>query len=247
MKLALILTISVPLVASFQTGGISSQRRPATTTRLMSSTSSTTRHDFIVSSAATIIAGCVLSPQHAAARGRATLEQSYERYVPRIKAGGEFYGRDLKNLVGANDWSGIKKALADVPERTKEDLMKSDAGVAARARQAGGFSDARVLTAADLYAGSFSDNSITPKTKKMKAAIATVRTSVEGMQSVARQALGEEGGGGLFGLGKSKPNEVELEKKLREYYVAGGNAWNEYILAANDDLALKFDRLPFIK
>jgi hypothetical protein len=200
-----------------------------------------------VSAAAALTAGSFLPPQSALARGRATLEQSYERYVPRIKAGGEFYGKELKSLVGASDWTGIKKALADVPDRTKEDLSKPDAGVAERARQAGGFSDARVLTAADLFASAFSDNSITPKTKKMKAAVETVRTSVQGMQSVARQALGEEGGGGFFGLGKSKPNEAELKKKLREYYVAGGNAWNEYILAANEDLALKFDKLPFIR
>jgi hypothetical protein len=192
-------------------------------------------------------AGLLAQQQPASARGRATLELSYERYYPRIKAGGEFYGKELRSLVATNDWTGIKNALAEVPDRTKADLNKPDAGVAARARQAGGFSDARVLTAADLYAGAFSDNSISPKTKKMKASIEKVRAAVQGMNSVAKQALGEEGGGGFFGLGQKKPNETELKKNLRDYYVMGGNAWNEYIVAANDDLALKFDRFPILK
>jgi hypothetical protein len=233
MKLAIFAASFLPLALSFQSRTVSIHPRASLVSAVGATT---TRHDFLVSTVATLTVGCLLSPEQALARGRATLELSYERYAPRIRAGGEFYGKELKNLVGASDWSGIK-----------EDLRKPDAGVAERARQAGGFSDARVLTACDLLAGSFSDNSITAKTKKMKAAIQTVRSSVEGMESVARQALGEEGGGGFLGLGKSKPNEAELKKQLREYYVIGGNAWNEYVLAANEDLALKFDRLPFIK
>lgn len=85
----------------------------------------------------------------AIARGRATLEQSYERYYPRIKTGGEFYNTELRKLVQSSDWAGIKDALADPPKRKKEDLRKPDAGVAERARQAGGFSDARVLVAGE--------------------------------------------------------------------------------------------------
>ena len=239
MKIALLAASVLPLTVAFQTTGTS---RPSTERPL----STSTRQDFLVSCVATA-AGCLIMPDMAWARGRATLEQSYERYVPRIRAGGEFYGKELRQLVGANDWNGIKAALADVPDRTKEDLSKPDAGVAERARKAGGFSQNRVLNAADLYAAAFSDNSLSTKTKKMKAAVEKVRTAVEGMESVAKQALGEDGGGGFFGLGKSKPNEAELKKKLREYYVEGGNAWNEYILAANDDLALKFDKLAFIK
>lgn len=246
MKISFLCGALLPTVAAFSHGSskVSSNAMASKHTPTM-----VTRHDFMVSASAALTAGTLLTflPDAALARGRATLEQSYERYVPRIKAGGEFYGKELRSLVGASDWAGIKKALADVPERTKEDLSKPDAGVAERARQAGGFSDARVLTAADLFAGAFSDNSISAKTKRMKTAIEKVRASVQGMQSVARQALGEEGGGGFFGLGKSKPNEAELKKKLREYYIDGGNAWNEYILATNDDLALKFDKLPFIR
>jgi hypothetical protein len=190
-------------------------------------------------------AASLLFQEPAFARGRATLEQSYQRYSPRVISGGNFYGSELKNLVAKNDWEGIKNSLLEPPERTKKDLQKPDAGVAERARLAGGFSDARVLTAADLYAGAFSDSSVSAKTKKMQADIQKVRAAVQGMQGVAKQGLGEESGG-LFGLGGKKLSEAELSKQMKEYYTAGGNAWNEYVLAANDGLALKFDRFPFI-
>jgi hypothetical protein len=186
--------------------------------------------------------------QPAVARGRATLERSYERYAPRIRAGGTFYNTDLKQLVGKNDWEGVKNALQEPPERRKEDLQKSDAGVAARARQAGGFSDACVLVAADLFAGAFSDNSITSKTKTMQAKVEKLREVVQEMQKTARVALGEEKvGGGLFGLSAKKPSDAELAKTMRALYVAGGNIWNEYVYAANDDLALQFDRFDFVR
>lgn len=210
--------------------------------------SSSSRKEFFKQVVGTVAAGAtgLLNIEPASARGRATLEQSYERYVPRIKAGGDFYGTDFRKLVERADWAGIKNALQDVPERKKEDLSKPDSGVAERARQAGKFSDARVLTAMDLFAGSFSDNSVSAKTKKMKACVETLRSSVEGMQATARLALGEEKSGGFFGLGSKKTPEAELLKALRQYYVQGGNAYNEYVFAANDELALKFDKLSFI-
>jgi hypothetical protein len=215
-----------------------------------SSSSPPSRKEFfkrVAGAAAAAGATGLLNNEPASARGRATLEQTYQRYVPRIKAGGDFYGTDFRKLVERADWAGIKNALQDVPERKKEDLSKPDSGVAERARQAGTFSDARVLTAMDLFAGSFSDNSVSAKTKKMKACVETLRSSVEGMQSTARLALGEEKTGGFFGLGSKKPSEAELLKTLRQYYVQGGNAYNEYVFAANDELALKFDKLSFIK
>lgn len=46
-----------------------------------------------------------------------------------------------------DDWAGIQNALQEIPKREKSDLSKPDAGVADRARQAGQFSDARVLVA----------------------------------------------------------------------------------------------------
>lgn len=57
------------------------------------------------------------------ATGRATLEQSYDRYTPRIRAGGEFYQGDFKQMVASGDWAGIKAATGGVPPRQKEDLQ----------------------------------------------------------------------------------------------------------------------------
>ena len=79
------------------------------------------------------------------------------------------------------------------------------------------------------------------KTKKMKEAVSKVRDVVNQMQSVAKQGLGEESaGGGFFGIGAKKPSDAELKHKIKQLYVEGGNAWNEYVFAANEDLALQF-------
>jgi len=217
------------------------------------STDVSSRSDFLKTAAVGVAATTSLAtttllqqPEAAQARGRATLEQSYDRYAPRIKAGGIFYSTDLKKLIAGADFAGIKNALQEPPKRSKEDLKKVDSGVAERARQAGQFSDARVLVAADLFAAAFSESSISAKTKKMQDAVSRVRTVVEEMQTVCRQALGEEKGG-LFGFGAKKVDKNESAKKLRELYVKGGNAWNEYVLAANENLALQFDRFDYIK
>ena len=131
------------------------------------------RRDFV--KAASIASfGIVGIVEPAFATGRATLDQSYERYAPRIKAGGEFYQGDFKQMVAKGDWAAIKLATGGVPPRKKEDLsvslfdssldssgmnwlfslrlkmallQKADAGVAARARKAGEFSEDRVLVA----------------------------------------------------------------------------------------------------
>jgi hypothetical protein len=210
---------------------------------------SSSRKDFLQASSILGFTAAVslLTPKPAFARGRATLEKSYQRYSPRIIAGGIFYGGDLRTMVEKNDWAGIKNALQEPPERTKADLQKPDAGVAARARQAGGFSDARVLVAADLFAGAFSDNSVSTKTRKMQGAVERLRDAVQGLQTVARQGLGEQTSGGLFGMGGKKLSPTELATSARAYYVAGGTAWNEYVYDANDELALVFDKFPFIK
>lgn len=82
----------------------------------------------------------------------------------------------------------------------------------------------------------------------MKEAVEKVRVVVQDMQLTAKQALGEEtGGGGFFGFGAKKPSEQELKQKIKQLYVAGGNAWNEYVYAANEDLALQFDRFPYVQ
>lgn len=217
-------------------------------------TTSGTRSDFLNAAFVASVAGISIStaalvttPLPAMARGRATLEQQYERYAPRIRAGGTFYATDLKKLVATADFAGVAAALAEPPSRQKADLTQPDAGVAACARQAGQFSNARVLVAADLWAASFSESSISVKTKSMQEAVNKVRDVVEEMQKVARLGSGEEKAGGLFGLGAKKVDKNECAKKLRELYVQGGNAWNEYILASNDNLPLQFDRFDFIK
>jgi hypothetical protein len=215
------------------------------------SLSASTRKEFfqqakIAASSMAVIAAITGTPEVASARGRATLEQAYRKYTPRILAGGAFYASEMKQLVASANFAAIQNSLREPPSRQKDDLKKPDSGVADRARLAGQFSDARVLTAADLYAAAFSESSISPKTKKMQAAVAKMRSVVEEMEEVCKQALGESSGG-LFGLGAKKVDKTELAKQLRTLYVDGGNAYNEYILTANQDLALQFDKLPFIK
>ena len=82
----------------------------------------------------------------------------------------------------------------------------------------------------------------------MKDSIEKVREAVKEMNLLAKQGTGEvSAGGGLFGLGGKKPSEAELKQKIKQLYVVGGNAWNEYVLAANENLALQFDRFEFVK
>jgi hypothetical protein len=188
----------------------------------------------------------ILPTEPAFARGRATIEYTYDRYVPRILTGGQFYAKDLKTLIGKNDWAGIKAALQEPPKRSSEDKKKADGGIAERAAQAGGFSDSRVLAACDLFAAGFSDNSLSAKTKKMKGEVEVLHAIVEEMGLTARQALGEESSGGLFGLGGKKLSKGELEKKMRELYGRGGSTWNKYIFAANEELPLLFKKLPYL-
>ena len=188
------------------------------------------------------------SPGVAGARGRATLEQSYDRYAPRISAGGSFYASELKSMVNKGDFASIKAATAEPPKKTKADRAKADGGIAERAAQAGSFSDARVLSAAGLFAASFSDNSISQKTKRMQAQVDILKEVVLKMNEAARLGLGEEiGGGGLFGLGAKKSSKAELAQQIKALYVEGGNAWNQYIFAANDQLPLSLKKFDYIQ
>lgn len=215
----------------------------------------TDRRDFFATSGV-VLAGAatttttVLFPiRPAEARGRATLENSLERYYPRIEAGGKFYVNDLKRAIEKNDWSAIKAATSEPPKRSKADKAKLDGGIAERAAQAGGFSNARVVSAAELYAAAFSDNSLSAKTKAMKEQTDVLREVVDGMNEAALVALGETsgGGGGLFGVGGGKaPTKTELAQRARELYVKGGNAFNQYVFLANEDLPIKLKRLPYL-
>lgn len=207
-----------------------------------------TRSNFLSTSTSAIIAASFfLDPSPAYARGRATLEASYDRYTPRILAGGQFYAKDLRKLIEKNDWNGIKLATSEPPKRSKEDKSKVDGGIQERASKAGGFSDARVLVAADLFAASFSDNSVSTKTKNMKEKVVKLRVVIQEMNLAARRALGEEKAeGGLFGFGAKQPSANELANTVRKLYIEGGNEWNEYIFAANDSLPVQLKKLPYL-
>lgn len=144
-----------------------------------------------------------------------------------------------------NDFASIKQMTAEPPKKTKADRVLADGGISERAAKAGGFSDSRVLSAMDLFASQFSDNSISPKTKAMRAEVDTLREVVQGLQKAARALTGEEkSGGGLFG-GKA-PSQGELKKEIQDLYLKGGNAYNQYIYAANDGLPVQLNKLPFL-
>uniref|UniRef100_A0A7S4N8B5 Uncharacterized protein n=1 Tax=Odontella aurita TaxID=265563 RepID=A0A7S4N8B5_9STRA len=218
-----------------------------------STTAATSRADFLSAStsAAFALAGSAgllaAEPLPASARGRATLEQTYDRYAPRIVAGGKFYASELRAAVAKADWKAIEAATSDPPPRSKEDKSKPDGGIAERAAKAGGFSDARVLSACDLFAAGFSDSSVSPRTKAMKAEVAKMREVVEGMNQAARLALGEEkASGGFLGLGAKQPTQAELAKRVRDLYGVGGNAYNQFIFQANDALPIQLNKMPYL-
>jgi hypothetical protein len=208
-----------------------------------------TRSDFISTVSivsALVIATTPIEPVYA--RGRATLEYAYDRFTPRIIDGGKFYKSQLSSAIAKSDWKFIKSSTTEPPKKSKEDRALADGGTAKRAALAGGFSDSRVLAAMDLFASDFSDNSISPKTKAMKAEVEKLREVVQELNKAARIALGEEksGGGGLFGIGGKTPSQSELAKEVQELYLKGGNAYNQYIFVANDGLPVQFGKLPYL-
>jgi hypothetical protein len=236
MKLLTIFTIAIltSLVLSFQ-------QSPQTPIK---------RDDFLANGAATALTTALIltttptSP--AQARGRATLDYAYERYVPRINEGGKFYKSQLYGAIAKGDWKGVAAATAEPPKKSKEDRTLQDGGIAKRAAQAGGFSDSRVLAAMDLFAATFSDSSISPKTKAMQAEVVKLREVVSGISKAARIANGEEKSGGLFGIGGKAPSNAELLKQVQELYLKGGNAYNQYVYLANDGLPVQLEKLPFL-
>ena len=208
------------------------------------------RADFLRKSSSIVAAVTSLSlvpTDPALARGRATLEQAYDRYYSRITDGGNFYKTELKAMIAKEDWAGIKLALQEPPKKSKADRAKIDGGIQERAAQAGKFSDARVLVALDLLAAQFSDNSISPKTKKMKADVDEIRSAVQEMSSICKQALGEEkAGGGMFGMGAKAKSKKELSNRMKELYLIGGNAWNRYAFVANEGIPKTLAQLPYL-
>ncbi|KAL7527190.1 hypothetical protein ACHAXR_001845 [Thalassiosira sp. AJA248-18] len=228
---------------------------PCPTTNCAQSTSqldakAQSRGDFLstAAAAAVVTSAAVVGPiQPAYARGRATLEQAYDRYSPRIIEGGSFYKGTLYGSIAKGDWKTLQAATAEPPKKTKADRALADGGVAKRAAQAGGFSDARVLAAMDLYASTFSESSISPKTKAMKAEVEKLREVVQGMNKAARIANGEEkSGGGMFGMGGKAPSQGELAKEVKDLYLKGGNAYNQYVFVANDGLPVQLAKIPYL-
>jgi len=206
------------------------------------------RAEFLRKASSIVVASTSLSllpVDPAFARGRATLEQAYDRYSERIIKGGKFYKNDLKNLIQKEDYARIKLALQEPPKKTRADRAKVDGGIQERAAQAGQFSDARVLVALDLLAAQFSDNSISAKTKAMQKDVADIREVVNEMSSISRQMLGEESAGGMFGMGK-KPSKKELSNRMKELYVKGGTAWNQYAFVANEGIPKTVEKIPFL-
>lgn len=81
----------------------------------------------------------------------------------------------------------------------------------------------------------------------MKEQTAILAEVSEGMSTAAKIALGEEKpSGGFLGFGAKAPSQAELAKEVRELYIKGGNAWNQYIFLANDDLPVQLKRLPYL-
>lgn len=248
-KIFLSLALLLGSAAAFQTAG----RSPAQDMieNIDGSSVATSRQEFVQQSAL-IMAGLVTTsvvapPEVATARGRATLDQAYDRYTPRIITGGSYYKTELSRMIAKGDYAGIKNALAEPPKKSKQDRAKVDGGTTERAAQAGAFSDARVLVAAELFAATFSESSISAKTKAMKQEVETLRSVVQEMQSLSKQALGEETpSGGLFGMGAKKLGSNEISNRMKTLYLDGGNAYNRYVLAANEGLPVQLKKLPFL-
>jgi len=235
--------VSVPALAFYSS---CPPKNSARSTSLLEAAAQS-RGEFILTVTA-VTSTVITNPiQPAYARGRATLEQAYDRYTPRIIEGSAFYKSQLYGAVSKGNWKNLELATAEPPKKTKADRKLADGGTAKRAAQAGGFSDSRVLTAMDLFASTFSESSISPKTKAMKAEVETLREVVERMNKAARSATGEEkSGGGMFGIGSKAPSQGELAKEVKELYMKGGTAYNQYAYLANEGLPVTLAKLPFL-
>jgi len=90
----------------------SAPTKASTSLNAQSDESSISRQDFISAAIAASVGSAMLLPvESAQARGRATLEYSYDRYYPRLEAGGIFYAKDLRQAIAKNDWAAIKVSL----------------------------------------------------------------------------------------------------------------------------------------
>ena len=75
----------------------------------------------------------------------------------------------------------------------------------------------------------------------------TAREVVQGLNKAAHISLGEEkAGGGLFGIGGKAPSQGELAKEIKDLYLKGGNAYNQYVFIANEGLPMQLAKIPFL-
>ena len=83
----------------------------------------------------------------------------------------------------------------------------------------------------------------------MQAEVEKMRQVVQGIHMTSLVALGEEkpqGSGGFFGLGAKVPTQSELSKRVRDLYVQGGNAFNQYAFYANEGLPVQLNKIPYL-
>lgn len=121
MKFTSICVFLLPLASGFVADTPSRNAR-LTLDATQGSVNTLNRKDFIKAPSLLTI-GLLGFREPALATGRATLEQSYERYAPRIRAGGQFYQGDFKQMVAKGDFKAIKEATEGVPPRSKGDLQ----------------------------------------------------------------------------------------------------------------------------
>jgi hypothetical protein len=83
----------------------------------------------------------------------------------------------------------------------------------------------------------------------MQAEVEKMRQVIRRIHLTAQIALGEEktpGSGGFFGFGAKVPSQSELAKEVRELYLLGGNAFNQYAYYANEGLPIQLNKIPYL-
>ena len=119
MLYTIVIILLFPVFSSQALSPLNSPTQRPIPTSHFTATPNIARPDFIDiltrGIAGSTVTSILLSPSVSSARGRATLEQAYDRYVPRVIAGGEFYKNELKKAIDKNDWSSLKVGLYILP------------------------------------------------------------------------------------------------------------------------------------
>lgn len=190
----------------------------------MESTDLTSRRDalFFVS---TVAAGLTVLPGEAQARGRATQIKSWSRYGARVEGMRGWIAGSLKGMIKTADYAGIKEAT-----EPKKGVMNT------------------FLTAMDLWAATYSDASISPKTNAMMADNEALRTVQKDLYALSQKALGEEvkKSGGFLGIGakeKAKPTAAELNAEYVALFEKAKAAYNDYCELNNVGRPFEIDEL----